>query len=336
MYGPYYEEPRRDSRGRWHPGRWRVYVVDQTGKQTTGSYASEAKAKRELAKFSEGIEREALTVDRAIDMYVDYQRAKGNSEGSIKTTIFRLRKGILAPALDQALQDLNHKRAQRLYDQLAAKVETDTHRNSLGQARSFARWCVKRGYLAGNPFADVEGIGRRKAGEESKTQLTTDEARKLVAHCLAHPGRHATGALICLGLGLRASEVCRLEPADLDDDGSILIVRGTKSRSARRRLVIPEWLRPVLEGTLPIGLTRYGLRDACRRLCREAGVTETGPQGLRGTHASLAAGAGAASQLVADSLGHASPAVTERHYASRGARESGRAAKLELVKGGKG
>lgn len=328
VWGPYFDERR---------GHWKLVYQTPSGERFYPTYRSPKRAEKALKEKREELELGDFTVSQAIDAYLQHQRDKGNREGSVTTTRHRL-QALLSPVLDMPVLDLTERRSQRLYDALVASgAKVDTHRNALNQARSWGRWCAKRGYLEANPFADVEGVGRRVAGEESKPQLTTDEARKLVAWCLANPGPSATGTLLCLGLGLRASEACALEPRDLDDGGALLIVRGTKSDSARRRLHVPEWLRPVLAGSLPLGYSRYALLDRVKRCCRKAGVTEVGPHALRGTHASLASGAGAASELVAQSLGHASVAVTERHYATEESRASARAerASLKLVKGGK-
>lgn len=328
IYGPWYDERR---------GHYRVVVFQADGKRFDVTYRSRKKAERAVEERREEIELGSMTVGEGIDEYLDYQRAKGNREGTIKTTGYRLRS-LLAPASELMLLDLDPKRAQKLYDQYAKSgASVDTHRNALGQARTFGRWAAKRGYAPGNPFADVEGVGRRSRG---KAQLTIDEARRFASHCVAiAPGdRHAVGALICLGLGLRASEACGLEARDLDDEGAQIVVRGTKTDAARRRLAVPEWLRGALEGALPLGLTRYSLRDGILRLCRDAGVTEVGPHGLRGTHSSIAAEAGAASELVAASLGHSSIAVTESHYSTPESRATARARKvgIRLLDGGRG
>jgi integrase/recombinase XerC len=52
-------------------------------------------------------------------------------------------------------------------------------------------------------------------------------------------------------------------------------------------------------------------REQVTRMCKLAGVPRVTPHGLRGTNATLATEAGAASHLVAAQLGHASTAITE-------------------------
>jgi hypothetical protein len=55
-------------------------------------------------------------------------------------------------------------------------------------------------------------------------------------------------------------------------------------------------------------------REQVTRICKLAGVPRVTPQGLRGTLATMGREVGNTSQQVADMLGHASPAITERSY----------------------
>jgi integrase len=53
-----------------------------------------------------------------------------------------------------------------------------------------------------------------------------------------------------------------------------------------------------------------------------------GPHGLRGTHSSLAAAAGATSAIIASAMGHTGTGVTERHYIKPEALENARTARV--------
>ena len=55
-------------------------------------------------------------------------------------------------------------------------------------------------------------------------------------------------------------------------------------------------------------------REQVWLLCKLAGVPPVTPQGLRGTLATMGRELGNTSQQVADLLGHASPAITDRAY----------------------
>lgn len=215
-------------------------------------------------------------------------------------------------------------------------VAVDSHRTILGQCRRFFAWAVESGHVAHNPFATVRPIGKPRVG---KTQLRIDEARRFVAHAIdkaAHGDRIATGALLALLLGMRAGEVLGRTVRDLDDEGRVLWIPKGKTANARRRLAVPDVLRPLLlrlgQGQPPEALlfgSRAGapgqpLSDAwlwsgIQALCKEAGVPRVSTHSLRGLHSTLALEAGATSSAVAAALGHGSFEITAKHYAAPGA-----------------
>jgi integrase len=230
------------------------------------------------------------------------------------------------------LEDLQPRTCEQLYRELVKTCAVDTHRNALAVAKAFAAWCVKQGWLATSPLAEVAGVGQRNRG---KKQLRIDEARKLVDLCIrkANEGDEAAvGVLTAFLLGLRASEVTDRVVRDLDDDGRLLWIEFGKTRRSRRTLEVPALLRPYLLALAKgrasdeqlISRTvsrrsgkkrdRYWLGHHVERLCDEAGVPVVSTQSLRGLHASVATDAGATSHVVAAALGHTSPAVTHAHY----------------------
>jgi integrase/recombinase XerC len=232
-------------------------------------------------------------------------------------------------------------RGAALYAAAQAGRAADTHRNALAIAQQFGRWLAKRRWLRADPFADVEPVGRRVLGAD-KPRHTVDESRQLQARC-HELGAGDPGAVITLAyllLGERASELVGCDVRDMDDGGWLLWIRGTKTAAARRRLLVPPELVPLLvdlagerPGDQPLFVseasrrwpagrrwTRHMAYNHVRRLCRAAGVPELGPQGLRRTQADLAEAAGETGLAVALQLGHArgkAPAVTHRAYVSR-------------------
>jgi integrase len=132
-----------------------------------------------------------------------------------------------------------------------------------------------------------------------------------------------------LHLGLRQGEVGARRVRDLDESGAALWITGGKTRNAKRRLVVPAFLRPLLlqqiekkqpddlifvEDDKPPTHSYFWLR--VKMICDEAGVPRVCPHSLRGLHATLALEAGATSESVARSLGHGSFEITARHYAT--------------------
>jgi integrase len=202
-------------------------------------------------------------------------------------------------------------------------------------AKMFCNWAVCSGLLRQSPFARVRPVGRPRRG---KLQLRIDEARAFETAALRRFTERGDGlslaALTALHLGLRASEALALSVRDLDDEGWMLWVEGTKTERARRHLEVPAVLQPHLckaalgrhGDDFLFGESRRG-GPRCRRLlhervvalCKQARVTRVCPHSLRGVWATLQTRAGADPNAIAASLGHRSFEVTRRHYAQTSA-----------------
>jgi len=181
-------------------------------------------------------------------------------------------------------------------------------------------------------------VGQRNRG---KKQLRIDEARRLVEVCAAqaNAGRDAAvGVLTLLLMGMRASEVTDRVVRDLDDEGRLLWIEVGKTKRSRRTLEVPAVLRPYLlalakdRGPEEQLITRkqtkrrkkcgrQWLRYWLRTFCNEAKVPKVCVHSLRGLHATLATEAEISSHVVANALGHSSPAVTHAHYLQAGTKQ---------------
>jgi integrase len=256
------------------------------------------------------------------------------------------------------LASITPTRAAALYDAETSRtldgkgktVAVDSHRTVLGQCKRFFAWAVEQGYASQNPFAAVKPVGKPKVG---KAQLRIDEARCFVALAVekAQAGdRAATCALMALMLGMRASEVLCRTVRDLDDGGRVLWITKGKTDNARRRLHVPDVLRPLLhrlaEGKAPDDLlfghsplhpgqplTDAWLWSRIQKLCKEAGVPRVSTHSLRGLHSTLALEAGATSSAVAAALGHGSFQITAKHYAAPGTVDRMRSRAVEQTLG---
>ncbi len=342
--------------------RWRVEVTRADGTRASRVFASKETAEEVAAAARYQLEHEVQTVQEAIEMYMSELAGRGSVDSHLVSARARLRM-MFPIEEDWLIGELPPAVAQRLYDNLrerksertGKRYAVDTQRHSLNESRAMCKWLVGKGLLERNPFAKVEGVGKRRKG---KTQLTIDEARKFINTCLnyEHPpvradGRNktrssqldpqvgVTAAMCCLILAMRASEITGLTPRSIDDGGRVLrIFRSTtKSDAGERLLEVPEMLQDRLPALAAAEISRHQINNWVHRLCKVAGVTDVGPHALRGTHASLATRAGATSQLVAGSLGHASSAVTHRHYTKAEAvTDANVGAALKVLAGGKG
>lgn len=196
------------------------------------------------------------------------------------------------------------------------------------QRRGLFIWAVRTGYIAHNPFKEVQPIGRVSAG---KPQLRIEEARLFVDEALRRFDQRgdalALGGTVALLMGLRASEVLRRCARDVDRGGEILWLDTGKTRNARRFLDMPVVLQPRLlklasqrrPDELLFGTSRTGkprvhqiLWQTVHRICDAAGVPRVCPHILRDLWATLGVQAGAVSHAVAASLGHGSFSMTEK------------------------
>lgn len=276
--------------------------------------------------------RPRLTIGEALAEYLGDKQQRGAVGSTIATLRYKLGQ-FLPGAL--GLAELTPALAEQLYrDETTRRgrsglpIAAATHRGLLRSAKGLFRWAVERGYLDRSPFAGVRPVGRVNVG---KVQLRIDEARRLCAVLLerAETEAGAVAVLLQLLLGLRSSEVLQRAVRDVDDGGRVLWIPAGKTRSARRRLLVPELLQPLLrrltaaappERRLICG--EHGrphgadfLWHRVHRYCELAGVPRVCPHSLRGLHSTLALEAGATPGAVAAALGHGSFAITARHYA---------------------
>ncbi|MBL9040462.1 MAG: tyrosine-type recombinase/integrase [Myxococcales bacterium] len=209
-------------------------------------------------------------------------------------------------------------------------VSVATHHLFLWVAKRLWAFGLSQGYSRVNPWAKISPVGRKPTG---KAQLRIDEARRFEAVALSRAQAGdvpALGALLMMYLGLRQGEVAARVARDIDDGGRVLWVPSGKTKNARRRLKIPEHLRPLVLAVAkdkqpdelifyPTHLDRHRAHYyvvRVKRICRLAGVPEVVPHSLRGLHATLALEGGATADAVAKALGHSSFAMTAQHYAS--------------------
>lgn len=326
VYGPY-----PDRAG------YRV-VVTERGERSSRVFATASKAQRYADNVRAALAVEEVTLAEALVPYERHLRETITDHGRI-TALRGVRRMLPDDAIE--VDGVDVRRARALYEEMRERPTRTgrppavaTHHVALRCVRAMWRWMLRREIVSSNPWREVDVIGRPRRG---KPQLTLDEARTLTAACLASDRPDAGAVLCCLLLGLRSGEVARIDERCLDDGGRLLRVPGTKTEAARRVVEVPELLRaPLAILAADPGWTVSRVRHGVERWCERAGVPVVPPHGLRGTHASLAASAGATGVLVAAQLGHASPTVTAAHYTQAGAAATGGArTALKVLAGGR-
>jgi site-specific recombinase XerD len=130
--------------------------------------------------------------------------------------------------------------------------------------------------------------------------------------------------LTVLNLGLRVSELCKLNVPDVDfDAGHVLILLGKGGRD--RVVPIPEKLQerlrawigerksgPVFQNSRGGKLSSRAVQSMCEQYGKAAGLSKKlKPHGLRHTYATMLLERGATIREVQELLGHSSVATTE-------------------------
>lgn len=323
VVGPYFDK---------NVGKYRLVVVEGDRRKSVpvGSEQEALSLKAELERALTA--QSSLTIGAALDLFLEEKAQQGLKPRSLNTLDYKLRYFL---PVDEPLCTLSPQRAEEIYitetqrpSRYGRPVTAQTHQSVLRLTKLFFRWAVQRGHLRANPFEGVKTVGKANAG---KRQLRVDEARRLYQLLLqagktGEPG--AIAVLTQLLLGLRSSEVLAREVSDLDDGGRLLWIPSGKTKNARRRLHVPEALRPLLLGLvkgLPPERLIFGDKHGKQRFhmwlwrqvklfCKRAGISQVCPHSLRGLHSSLAIEAGSTPGVVASTLGHSSFAITAKHY----------------------
>lgn len=323
--------------------RWRL-LVREGGHQKALPFETREQAEKIKVKMLANLEDfSGKTVGEAVAEFLAGKKDSGCKLRSILFYTERLK--FLPPS--EPLLEITAERAEKLYRAQTEKLSAATHHKELRTAKALFAYCVRQRYITVNPFQDIRPIGRAKVG---KLQLRRDEARKLstvLLHHAAKGDRSALALAVQLLLGLRSAEVLNLRKRDLDADGTILVVDGTKTKNARRLLLIESPivrellarrvldLRPesliFAEDHRQTPLHTDHLFKKLHKFCKLAEVPEVCPHSLRGLHSSLAVEGGATSGVVAAALGHGNDAVTLKHYIAPGAMDSARSARVSAA-----
>ncbi len=218
--------------------KWRLVIFDENGRKALLASSREEAEKLKTSLLQTFEDRSLLTIANVLEEWLEHKAQTGIK--SISVSLIRRcllpflptekTLGQMTPQLAASLYLVETKRKGRL-----GIVRPATHHKTLGFAKELFGWTVERGYLRENPFAKVKRIGRASAG---KLQLREDEAQRLNTQLIEASTQDnlALALLVQLVMGLRSSEVLGLRVRDLDADATILVIEGTKTRNARRRL----------------------------------------------------------------------------------------------------
>lgn len=190
--------------------------------------------------------------------------------------------------------------------------------------RTFGNYCVRDELLEVSPFARVK---MPRLEKKILPALTPDEIQRVLAAC--ESDRDRAIVLTLLDSGLRASELCALDMADLDMSSGALFVRHGKGQKDRVSYIGPATRKQVLRyvrlerqsesDALFVSqrdgerLTYYGLAQLLRRIRKAAGVPKLTAHAMRRTFALNALRAGMNIFVLAKLMGHADLTVLRQY-----------------------
>src|SRR5262245_48449101 len=142
IYGPYEQS-----------GRFRVVIVRGDGTQRSRKFKTRAAADSFIDE-AKGQTVSGSTMSETVDAYIKSLIDGGQRFGSYTRAEYHLKKILQLKTSGQRPVTWARTRGQQLYDEAKGK-SVDTHRNALAAAKSWGRFCVKRGLLRVDPFEHV-------------------------------------------------------------------------------------------------------------------------------------------------------------------------------------
>ncbi len=315
----------REAAAVWLKHHIRTALADEaTGKRPTA-----------LAAGVPGGRAQAHTVADALRYLVEESKSKDWPASTLQ--MFADKAGHLLRVLGPVdLADLATPAVKRYIDQrLTERVSEnrttarETVRKELSTLRAALREAEELGWLRPGTHKLVIPTFRAKyqprerwltPEEFSKLSgAVADPTRRTIAHAVAT--RRRFWLALAVYLGGRLSEIeTRLDWSEVDLDGQVLRLRGTKTAGSDRAIPIPAPLVAILadvpyaERTGPVAGPWSNVRRDLAHACKRAGIERVSPNDLRRTYASWLVNAGVPLQQVARLLGHKSTRMVDLVY----------------------
>lgn len=295
----------------------RKRVQRSTGVRDDGS----AGAKRTASIVAEDIARSVAigqnrkarpeTVKEAFAASLKAKRRANKSEATIEITLEKAKHVLDFFPPDMPLRELTDAHLERYADHALQIRKPATVQRELLELRAGMR-------VLGVPVPKMPELGRVNIPRER--WLTAEETRKLLFHVSEKRRDHV---LIYRLLGLRKSELFRIECQDVDVARRSVRVRGTKTEGADRRLPLVGDALEILEARCKLYPTgplfeAWGSGNSDRELRRAsnaAGLGDLSFNDLRRSFATELALKGVPSLHLAHLMGHKSTRMVEQIYA---------------------
>jgi site-specific recombinase XerD len=257
-----------------------------------------------------------------LQMWEEFMLAQGRSEKTLQLYRYALMR--LASQTKPA-KPLTEITEQDVVVFLASLAKRASSRQLYMRAfNSFFGWAFERGHIPVNPASRI----RPKAPtERAPDAFSPEEVGALMtsARTFRTGERDALAIQLCYALGLRRSELCRIEPGDVDWAGRRVYIRpskGDKDRWVEMNDIASDALNQLqgwYNGTVIGAISPQWFSMVVHRAAKVAGF----PVGRRNAHMLRAAfatsllGEGVPISVVSRILGHSSIEVTARYLGVR-------------------
>jgi integrase/recombinase XerD len=221
-------------------------------------------------------------------------------------------------------------------------LSAETIRDYYKQVRTFCSWLVDQHVLDVSPIESVRQPIHRNSGLTFHVFTPDDVARVVAAAGKSSYAKRDTAlVLMLLDTGLRATEICGLTWADVDQVAKRAVVREDNAKGGKLRHVfwskstskaLWAWMQsiggwvpedPVFVamngGNVGGALTRHGLLRLIHRLGAAASVAHCHPHTFRHTFATMFLLAGGNQITLMELMGHSSIVMTRRYIRFTGA-----------------
>lgn len=295
----------QDARGRYHVG---VMVDGQRVHRTLAPDASARDAKQLEAQLVAALGARRAPVipgnPALADVMGAYMRHCDNLRSPATARHHALR---IAAWVDGKRASDARTVASAIRRDMAGHYAAATINRSLGALKKALQIAFDTGLTSTNCAEHVKRLPEHNARD---THLSLADVQRIADH--ASPAVRAA-IWIALYTGCRRGEVLAMQPADVQDDATRLLIHAGNTKTLKTRIIpITAPLRPWLVH-LPLPINAEGLKSGFRRAREAAGMQHVHFHDLRHSCATILLAAGADLYTVAKVLGHSTIRMTERY-----------------------